>query len=158
MKTVVVVSDSHGTKAALEKLFPIFSESDYILHLGDTSADGSYIRKTFPDKTFIVNGNCDFERLGENELTLDIEQVKIFACHGDMYGVKYGCDRLVYRARELGCNVALFGHTHTPCERQIGDVLIFNPGTIKRYTQGTYLYLVINGDKAVGKICSLPID
>lgn len=158
MKTVVVVSDSHGNREAVEKLFPIFSESDYIIHLGDTSADGAYIRRNFPDNTYIVNGNCDFERLGEDELTLDIEQVKIYACHGDKYGVKYGYDRLAYRAKELGCGVALFGHTHRAFERELSGVLLFNPGTVKRYTQGTYLYLVINGNKAVGKICPLPND
>lgn len=158
MKTAVIVSDSHGNRAALEKLFPVFSESDYIFHLGDTSSDGSYIRRSFPDKTYIVNGNCDFEKLGEKELTVEIEGVKIFACHGDAYGVKYGYDRITYRARELGCNIALFGHTHSALERELDGVLLFNPGTTKKYAQGTYLYLVVNGDKAVGKICPLPND
>lgn len=158
MKTLIAVSDSHGNRAALEKLFPIFSESDYIFHLGDTSSDGSFIRRSFPDKTYLINGNCDFERLGEKELTLQIEDVRIFACHGDAYGVKYGYDRLAYRAKELDCSVALFGHTHCATERELDGVLLFNPGTTKKYTQGTYLYLVINGNKAVGKICPLPLD
>ncbi len=155
MKTVVAVSDSHGNRAAIDKLFPVFAESDYIIHLGDTSSDGLYIKKAFGDKTYILNGNCDFTRLGLDELTLDIEGVKIFACHGDRYGVKQGYDRLAYRAEELGCKVALFGHTHRAVEYSCGNALLFNPGTLSRYSKGSHLYLVINGGKAVGKIVEL---
>ena len=152
MKSIIVVSDSHGNRAALDKLSGVFEESDYIIHLGDTSSDGYYIAKQFPEKTYLLNGNCDLTKLGHSELTLQIENVSIFACHGDAYGVKRGLDRLAYKAREEGCTVALFGHTHTPTEQCLGGVALFNPGTMSRYSRNTYLYLAINGDKAVGKI------
>ena len=155
MKTVIVISDSHGNRAALDKLNGVFAESDYIIHLGDTSSDGSYIRKQFPDKTYLLNGNCDLTKLGESELTLQIEGVKIFACHGDCYGAKSGYDRLAYKAEEQGCSVALFGHTHKAVEYTAGSVTLFNPGNLSRYSHNSYLYLVINGDKAVGKIVQL---
>lgn len=156
MKTVVVLSDSHGNISALEKLNGIFAESDYIIHLGDTSSDGQRIRSLFPKKTYLLNGNCDFTKLGESEIVLQIENVKIFACHGDTYGVKRGYDRIAYKAEQEGCSVALFGHTHSPIETTVGKVMLFNPGTVSRYSAPTYLYLVINGNKAVGKICPLP--
>ncbi|MGN1060379.1 MAG: YfcE family phosphodiesterase [Candidatus Coproplasma sp.] len=155
MKSVCVLSDSHGNRAAIDKLFPVFAESDYIIHLGDTSSDGQYIKKSFCDKVYLINGNCDFMKLGENELTLEIEGVKIFACHGDRYGVKCGYDRLAYRAEETGCGVALFGHTHCAAEIQIGKTMLFNPGTLSRYSQNSYLYLVISNGKAVGKIVEI---
>lgn len=155
MKSVIVLSDSHGNRTAIEKLFPVFSECDYIIHLGDTSSDGQYIKNVYGDKTYLLNGNCDLFKLGESELTLEIEGVKIFACHGDKYGVKYGYDRLAYRAQELGCGVALFGHTHCATEMQMGDTLLFNPGTLSRYSQNSYLYLAISNGKAVGKIVEI---
>ena len=155
MKTVIVVSDSHGNRAALDKLTGVFAESDYIIHLGDTSSDGSYIKKQFPEKTYLLNGNCDFTKLGEKEITLRIEGVNIFACHGDAYGVKHSYDRLAYKAEQEGCSVALFGHTHRATELTSGGVTLFNPGTLSRYSDNSYLYLVINGDKAVGKIVKL---
>lgn len=155
MKTIAVVSDSHGNRTAIDKLLPIMAECDFVIHLGDTSSDGLYIRKALPDKTYIINGNCDFTRLGQDELVLEIEGVKLFACHGDKYGVKQGYDRLAYRAEELGCTVALFGHTHSATEFDIGKVTLFNPGTLSRYSRNSYLYLVINGDRAVGKIVEL---
>ena len=39
MKTFVVLSDSHGRKKNVEKLAPLFSENDFVVHLGDGSAD-----------------------------------------------------------------------------------------------------------------------
>lgn len=158
MKTLTVVSDSHGNRAALDKLAAVFAESDYIVHLGDTSSDGAYIKKQFPEKTYLLNGNCDFTRLGENQLVLSVEGVKIFACHGDAYGVKSSYDKIAYKAQEAGCSIALFGHTHRAIEQVAGNVTLFNPGTLSRYSRNTYLYLVINGDKAVGKIVELKRD
>ncbi len=157
MKTIVAVSDSHGNRTALDKLGTVFAECDLIIHLGDTSADGNYIRKSFPDKTHVINGNCDMQKLGEDEEVIEVEGVKIFACHGDKYGVKYGYSRLAEKAALKGCGVALFGHTHSPTEESIGGVLAFNPGTLSRYGRNTYLYLVINGEKAVGKIVELQL-
>lgn len=40
MKTLTVLSDTHGNRSLFEKLDVIFSESDFIVHLGDTSSDG----------------------------------------------------------------------------------------------------------------------
>ena len=155
MTKITVVSDTHGNAAAIYKLFPVFAESDMIIHLGDTSSDGQLILREFPAKTYLLNGNCDLSRLGDDELVLPVEGVKIFACHGDKYGVKRGYDDIAYKAEQEGCKVALFGHTHAPIEKTAGEITLFNPGTLRRYGTCTYLYLVITGDKAVGKICQL---
>lgn len=155
MKKIIVISDSHGNRSAIDRLYPLFNECDYIIHLGDTSSDGQLIRKQFGQKAHLLNGNCDLVKLGLDEEVLDIEGVKIFACHGDRYGVKYGYDRLAYKAEELGCKIALFGHTHRATEFQIDDVTLFNPGTLSRFSQNSYLYLVITNGKAVGKIVNI---
>ena len=39
MKTIVVISDTHGHRAGIEKLKPLFAENDYIIHLGDGASD-----------------------------------------------------------------------------------------------------------------------
>ena len=155
MKKITVVSDTHGNVSAIRKLFPVFAESDFIIHLGDTSSDGQVIRREFPDKTYLLNGNCDPLKLGEDELVIEVEGVKIFACHGDKYGVKSGYDRIAYKAEQEGCRVALFGHTHAPIEKTVGEITLFNPGTMRRYTANTYLYLVIANGAPVGKICTV---
>lgn len=152
MKTFIVISDTHGNKAAMDKMDGLFAECDYIVHLGDTSGDGSAIARRYPDKTILLNGNCDIMRCGENEKIIEVEGVKIFACHGDRYGVKQTFDRIAYKAREEGCQAALFGHTHHATEEIVGGVMLFNPGTLSRYSHKSYLYLVVNGQKITGKI------
>lgn len=152
MKKIVVLSDTHGNRRDIEKLLPIMQESDFIIHLGDTSQDGNFIRNAFPDKTYLLNGNCDIVKLGENELTLQVEGVKIFACHGHLYSVKSNLYKLMNRAKELECPLALYGHTHSAQELEIDGVLTVNPGTLSRYSNKSYCYIVINGDKAVSKI------
>ena len=134
MKTIIVISDSHGNRQALDGLDGIFSESDYIIHLGDTSADGNYIRSRFPDKTFVINGNCEMFSCGVKEKVINIEGVKIFACHGHLYSVKTTLARLAKKAKELGCDIALYGHTHDAREDEIDGVTLLNPGTLSRYS------------------------
>lgn len=152
MKTIVILSDTHGNRRAIDELDVILKECDYIFHLGDTSSDGAYIRTNYPDKTFLVNGNCDPLKLGEDELVTEIEGVKIFATHGHLYGVKSTLTRLAARANELDCRIALYGHTHSPREDNVCGVTLINPGTMRKYSENTYCYLVINDGKPVAKI------
>lgn len=149
MKTIVVLSDTHGNTGALNEIINILSECDIIIHLGDTSRDGNFIRKLYPYKTYILNGNCDFGTYGEDEIVLQVEDVKIFACHGHKYGVKSGLQKLAARAKELDCSVALYGHTHRAEENEVDGVLTVNPGTMSAYSRYSYCYLAINGKKAV---------
>ncbi len=156
MKKIIVLSDTHGNRAAVEKLYPLFSECDLIFHLGDTSSDGMRIKNAFPEKTRLLNGNCDFTRLGEDELLTDAEGVKIFACHGDRYGVKRGICQLARTAAEAGAQVALYGHTHVAREDVQDGVTLFNPGTLSRYAAvKSYLYLAVYDGKFTGKIVEL---
>ena len=152
MKTIAVVSDSHGNRQALDSLDTVFSESDLIIHLGDTSSDGNYVLGKYPGKTVVINGNCDFISVGEKEKVLNIEGVNIFACHGHAYSVRSTLSRLAARAKELECAVALYGHTHDAKESETDGVTLLNPGTLSRYAGKSYLYLVVNNGKFTQKI------
>lgn len=149
MKKITVLSDTHGNLSAINDIMTVMSESDIIIHLGDTSKDGNYIRRLFPHKTYLLNGNCDFDTYGKDELVINVEGVKIFACHGHMYSVKSTLDKLVARAKESDCKVALYGHTHMAEENEINGVLTVNPGNMSRYSRNSYCYIVINGEKVV---------
>ena len=103
-----------------------------------------------------MNGNCDIPRLGDDELTLDVEGVKIYACHGDRLGVKRGAGELAAKAASIGADIALYGHTHKACEKVINGVTLFNPGTLSRYAASkSYLYLAVYGGKFTGKIVDI---
>ena len=134
MKKLIIISDSHGNRRAIDELDGIFAESDYIIHLGDTSADGGYIRGKYPDKTVVINGNCDPVKLGDDER------------------VKFTLAKLTEEAKKLDCKLALYGHTHRPRGDVLDGVTLLNPGSLSRYGNKSYLYVVVNGNKFTHKI------
>ena len=87
MKTAVVISDTHGHKENLSAIARVLDEADYIFHLGDGRFDMREIEEKYPEKVYTFKGNCDLCG-GLREAEIEIEGVKIFACHGDMYRVK----------------------------------------------------------------------
>lgn len=152
MQTLIAISDTHGNRAAIDELFPLFAENDIIVHLGDTSADGNYIRNKFPAKTHVINGNCETSPIGDDEEIITVEAVKILLCHGHKYSVKHTLFKLAERARELGCQIALYGHTHDARVDEIDGVTLINPGACTRYGAKSYLYLAIHGKSFTHKI------
>lgn len=160
MKTVIVLSDTHGNHRIIEKLYPLFEENDYIIHLGDGNRDMSEVYRAFPHKTFVCNGNCDFETpYSRNEWEVQIEDVKLLACHGHKYRVKSTSDFLKEEARARGCSVALYGHTHRAEVEEEHGLTVMNPGNGQRYSATpSYGYLVINGDKVTATIVPLYSD
>ena len=43
MIKIVVLSDTHGYRRGLDEISDVLAENDMIIHLGDTSSDGSYL-------------------------------------------------------------------------------------------------------------------
>ena len=154
MKTFVIVSDSHGRRGAVERVEHLFAENDFIVHLGDGSTDMRRTMSAFPDKTYILRGNCDFS-YGEDECVIEAEGVSILCCHGHRYGVKGTLMKLALRARELGCEVALYGHTHCANVESMNGVLLVNPGSLGSYSDASYCYMVVNGNKVTATIVPL---
>lgn len=140
-----VVSDTHGDAFAVSRVLDAAGRVDAWIHLGDNTRDA----EAFGSKgaqVHSVAGNCDFG--GERELRLSLDGAEIFACHGHLYGVNAGTDRLAYRAEELGCNVALYGHTHIPKLDYDGRLYIINPGSPSCPRGGTpRTFALITADK-----------
>lgn len=152
---MIILSDTHGNLAAIEKLSQIMDESDYIVHLGDVSSDMRGATERYPDKIYRCTGNCDFTSVG-NEMTLEVEGHKILLCHGHKYGVKTGLEGLVNRAKELSCDIALYGHTHIARIEETDGVMTINPGCMTRYAlDKSYCYLCIHGEKVVPTIVKI---
>lgn len=154
MKTFVVLSDSHSHRERIEKLRPLFAENDYIVHLGDGQGDMRDVAREYPEKVFSVKGNCDFS-VGLDEGTIETEKLKILYCHGHKFGVKSGLERLAQYAKQKGCDVALYGHTHIADIRYVEGVLCVNPGALSSFTQPSYCYLVLHNGKATATIVNL---
>ncbi len=152
MKTLFVLSDTHGNTAAVRALKEIMAESDYIVHLGDFARDIEPVKAQYPQKTVSVNGNCDFAAENE-EAFFEAEGRKILAVHGHRFGVKSDLTRLYFYAKERGADIVLYGHTHRAAEEERNGVLFVNPGNLaKRETEKSYAYLVLQSGKAFCKI------
>lgn len=154
MKTAIVISDSHGRRLTLEKLHDRIAENDLCIHLGDGSSDIRPYAAEFPQKVVSLRGNCDFS-YGEEERVIELEGVRIFACHGHRYGVKRDLTALAARAKALSCPVALYGHTHIATIEESDGVTLINPGALSDYLKPTYCYLVVSGGKAIPTIVEL---
>lgn len=155
MKSFIIVSDSHRNRAALDNLDGVFAECDYIVHLGDLSTDGGYTRNKYPDKTIVINGNCDLDKMGDDEKVVEVEGVKIFMCHGHTYGVKQALFHLAEEAKAAGCSIALYGHTHCAKVDEIDGVKLINPGNLSRYSSNSYCYLAVHNGKATEVIVNI---
>ena len=82
MKTLIILSDTHGNRNVADQLASLAAENDYIVHLGDGAEDMKELRNRYPEKTYACVGNCDlFAPLPEDGV-LEVENVRIFYCHG----------------------------------------------------------------------------
>lgn len=135
---ILVFSDSHRDISRCIKAVNNLIGVDMLLHAGDHAEDAKRLQNAFPDiPVTFVSGNCDFSS-APKETVFTADGKKIFLTHGHIYNVKndYGFSSLLSRAAALGCDCAVFGHTHEPlCDVRNGITLL-NPGSI-RYS-GTY--------------------
>lgn len=104
--------------------------ADVVLHLGDNVSDVEIIKKQTGKDVVFVKGNCDIERTAKVEQLIELENKKIFMTHGHEYGVKSSLLNLNYRARELGADIALYGHSHIASIEKHDGIWFVNPGSV----------------------------
>ena len=157
-----VLSDTHLREPTeeLKKALEVMGDVDLIVHCGDiVSLDViEFLKRKAPVKA--VCGNMDPPEVAKalpKKLVFEVEGVRIGVTHG--YGAPWGIEervRQVFSGEEL--DVIIFGHTHNPVNRKIGDVLFFNPGspTDKFYAQENTLgILEVEKGKVEGRILKL---
>lgn len=150
---ILIVSDSHGLVSELGTLKKRHEEDvELFLHCGDSELSASEeVMKGY----ITVQGNCDYEDKFPTETTQEIADKKIFLTHGHLYGVKSSLNNLLYKAKEVGANIACFGHSHFLGMEVVDDVLFINPGSL-RLPRGrkeqTYVILTIEMDRFVTEV------
>ena len=110
----------------------MFDDYDYVIHCGDYGTSSM-------KNIIYVKGNCDL--MGDKEHLLNINDIKFYITHGDMYNVKYTYQSLYYKAMEVNCRVCLFGHTHKQTYFKENDIIFINPGA---YCNGEYCIISDN--------------
>lgn len=149
MAKILIVSDSHRWTeevAAIKNKHQ--TEVELMIHCGDSELSEDHQEMS----GFItVRGNCDYDQRFPEEAVVDIAGHKLLVTHGHLHAVKSTLMRLYYRAREVGANIVLFGHSHMLGMEQIDDILFINPGSIKLprgRKERTYCILELNKDQA----------
>ena len=129
-----VLSDTHihkiavGATLAQKLLHGPFADVDVILHAGDhvlPELESCF----YPLKWFGVCGNMDTPQSNlPLQRTVYLGGIKIGMVHGS--GGPSGIERRVLNSF-IGddIDVIIFGHSHQPVCRQVGSVLLFNPGS-----------------------------
>lgn len=127
----LVFSDSHGRVSPMVDAVALY-RPDVAFHLGDMVRDAENLRLACPELTlYQVSGNCDWyqnDRPAEGVVRLAGKTVLYL--HGHTVGVKTGTSRAVERARSLGADLLLFGHTHRPFRARFDGLLAVNPGAV----------------------------
>ncbi|MGI6031608.1 MAG: metallophosphoesterase family protein [Eubacteriales bacterium] len=147
MKTAYVFSDSHGYIDIMYEVLADAKRGDTVVFLGDMNRDIEDIRAIYPSLEYvIVEGNNDYRMDYPFTRVFRLEDVEILACHGHKLRVKGTLQLLYDRAAELGCQVALYGHTHVPKHMLHKGIQLINPGSCtSRY--GSWCRLTIEGNR-----------
>ena len=136
---LLVISDTHGDISKVCKVVNEIKDLiDGIIHLGDIVEDADKLRKLYSQiPVYNICGNCDYGTNVPPMNILDFEGKKIFITHGHLFSVYYDTTKLVYKAMELGADVALFGHTHIPHLEKIHNVYAMNQGSLTQPRGGS---------------------
>jgi putative phosphoesterase len=125
-----VISDTHLAKPTEDLkalLHGPFQDVDVILHAGDIIE--MPVLEAFVEKRVIaVSGNMDspsVRRQLPSHRVFPAGRFKIGLVHG--WGGPHGIEERIAREFE-GVNCIVYGHTHTPSQRERNGVLFFNSG------------------------------
>ena len=123
-----MVSVTHGYLHP--RVAEILHEVDHILHAGDIGKGGIIEQLALIAPVTAVRGNNDRkppEALYPEEVNLELGGCSFHLTH--QVKVPRDADSPAMKAfRETGAQVIVSGHSHIAVQRQVGDILFFNPG------------------------------
>ena len=149
--SILLLSDTHGAVDAVQWILSNFSEEcQACLFAGDGAQDIiTVVREattgliTVPPVIIMAQGNCDSQLYppifpdSENPkpFGLPVYQQKTIAgqhillAHGHLHHVELDGRKLSMTAENLGCTIAVYGHTHIQSIECFGGVTAVNPGS-----------------------------
>lgn len=130
MMKALIISDSHGMRSSIQKVFSRVGKMDMVIHLGDICGDEQYIRDNAGCKVCMVEGNNDYRTGLNREEIIEIGKYRALLTHGHGSYVSYGTDVIAEEGRTIGMDVVMFGHTHVPVIKQENGLILVNPGSL----------------------------
>ena len=181
--SVLLLSDTHGAVDAVRWILSAFSEEcQACLFAGDGAQDIITVvreaasgRITIPPVIIMAQGNCDSQLYppifpdGANQkpFGLPVYQQKMIAgqqillAHGHLHHVELDGRKLSMTAENLGCTIAVYGHTHIQSIEGFGGVTAINPGSPLRprgKSYGGFAILSINNTKKMPNLTAAETD
>lgn len=124
---LLITSDVHGRLDDLKCVVEKHKDCDLHLNAGDMSLDPRYYEFL---NIITVKGNNDFGVDLPLERIIEKDGCKILLIHGHKESVKFGLTRLKLKAKILGANIVIFGHTHQKYMEMDQGILFINPGAL----------------------------
>ena len=143
---ILVVSDTHRNKRALERAVLSQPKAELILFLGDGVGEAEEVSRDLrPNQTMLmVKGNNDWCCREPLEREVWAGDTKILMMHGHSRQVTYGMGSAIQAAKNCGAKILLFGHTHIPVCDYVDGLYIMNPGSLGIPLNGFPTYGVID--------------
>jgi uncharacterized protein len=123
---VGLIADNHGLLRP--EIADFFTGVERILHAGDVGSADVLVALGRIAPVTAVRGNVDGLRLPE-VARLELDGVRVVVVHGDRLGSP--TPEKVAEAYP-DADLAVYGHSHRPALRRVGDVLVVNPGSAGR--------------------------
>ena len=128
---ILICSDTHGHTREISDCILRTPAVDRIFHLGDYSLDVEAMEAYTGRKIIGVRGNNDyFDWQTPAEREIEIEAFRLLLVHGHEQDVYRGVQPLCQYAKEKGCDIVLYGHTHSYACDICDGVLYLNPGAV----------------------------
>lgn len=156
MIKAIVVSDTHGKQNWMKQIIKDENPFEVLIHAGDMEDRAEDVLGITDYSVHIVKGNCDYGydcpmekifHLGGRTVLL----LHGFAC-GGMRMSPCNVEYMVSYARQKGCDMLIYGHTHVPDYEVLEDgFIVLNPGSLTLPRQfdreKTYAVLTIEDKK-----------
>ena len=156
-----VMSDTHGSLIYFEKALNILSECDVILHGGDILYHGP--RNDLPegynpkgvitklnevDNILIARGNCDAD-VDQMVINHPIQSPYVMSQFGEVrivmtHGYTDSKEDTVKKAKSMGADILILGHTHVKelyCDE---NLIVLNPGSTSIPKDETHSVAIID--------------
>lgn len=141
---IVVMSDSHGCNNEVDYVLLEESDAALYLHCGDICVD-----KHFFPQIHAVRGNNDYYDY-PMERVVRVGNHRILMLHSHQLSYTQREEKMIRKAKEEGCDIVCYGHTHVPFYRCIDGIHVLNPGSLYHNRDGSGIsYAIIHIDKEV---------
>ena len=140
------ISDTHGGYENTVQALELLKGSEQICHLGDVLYHGprndipknynpKKLAEILMDRTDIVyvRGNCDADvdemvtgqDISNKSRVIDFDNYRFYLAHG----YEETEEERIQKAKELGCQVVISGHTHVKVLKKQDGIIVLNPGS-----------------------------